>query len=182
MKLKRNILILTILNSIAVNAATPITTKYTLEREENNKQNTKENNLVLPYFFSTDSMGFNLGVGGVSQGYDQEQMAIGGTVYSGGSDSYGLYAGLWNYRIPKTENLYLTAQGFHGYYPEQTSYGTNGSIGFPTNQPFPGSNNSSKDQYLRGEGSSSFLDLKLEYVFPIGLAKESSIVNTHRHE
>lgn len=34
MKLKRSILMLTILNSIVINAATPITTKYTLERRK----------------------------------------------------------------------------------------------------------------------------------------------------
>ena len=87
-------------------ASTPITIKYKIEREENS--NSKFNLLVLPYFFSTETMGLNFGVGGVMQGLFQEQLVMGATAYKG-ADTYGISGGFFNYLIPKTKNLYLSS-------------------------------------------------------------------------
>lgn len=173
---KRNLFITSILlMSNFSYAHTPINAKYTLERAENTNENSLENDLVLPYAFATESMGWNFGVGFASQGYEQEQLAFGGTVYSGGEDSYGVYLGMWNWHIPNTNGLFLSIDGFYGQFPEQTAYGTNGSVSYPINQPFPGSSNSDYEQFLRGSGNSSYLDIKFEYVFPFGDNVDSPI-------
>ena len=41
----------------------------------------------------------------------------------------------------------------------------------------PGSNNSNKESYISGAGYSNWADVKLEYVFPIGDHKYSSMKN-----
>ncbi|GAM59741.1 hypothetical protein JCM19231_4101 [Vibrio ishigakensis] len=75
--------------SSACLATTPVSIKYTVNRAENTKKN---NTMVLPYFFSSDTMGFNLGIGGVVQGIGQDQMAMGATGW-GGAESYGFSGG-----------------------------------------------------------------------------------------
>ena len=58
--------------------ARPLTTvKNTTTRAENPKGT--KSILVLPYAFSTDSMGFTVGVGGALKGYGQEQLLLGAT-------------------------------------------------------------------------------------------------------
>ena len=50
--------------------------KSTLSRAENRDGSTK-NKLIMPYAFSTESMGFTAGVGGGTKGYGQDQLLLG---------------------------------------------------------------------------------------------------------
>mgnify|MGYP000315051649 CR=1 FL=1 len=93
-------------------AAPAANVKTTIDRAET-PNNVKEK-LILPYLFSTDSMGLNLGGGGMLSGYFQDQMTIGGTVF-GGEVSQGAGLGVWNFKLPKTERFFLSAVGFLGY-------------------------------------------------------------------
>ncbi|MEZ9235276.1 BamA/TamA family outer membrane protein [Shewanella sp. 10N.286.52.A9] len=131
--------------------------------------------LLLPYVFSTDSMGVNIGLGAMVSGYYQEQMTVGGTVY-GGDVSYGVGGGVWNYKLPKTERFYLSLVGFMGYYPQQKAYASSGDGYTPPGTPLPGSNDSSTEQFLQADGSSNWWDIKLEYALPIGATKDKGRV------
>ncbi|MGS0673807.1 BamA/TamA family outer membrane protein [Shewanella sp. 0m-4] len=147
--------------------------KTTIDRVET-PDNVKEK-LILPYLFSTDSMGLNIGVGGMLSGYFQDQMTVGGTVF-GGDVSQGAGLGVWNVKLPKTERFFLSAYGFLGYYPDQRAY-TGGSREFiPSGTPLPGSNGSSNQQFLEADGSSNWFDIKLEYALPIGATKDKGRV------
>ena len=147
--------------------------KSSLNREES--EDKVQENLILPYFFSTDTLGFNLGVGAMAKGYHQEQMTIGGTVFKG-DVSDGLYAGLFNYRIANSQRWYLSASGMKAYFPDQRAY--TGGIGVPldNNTSLPGSNDSSNEQFLEANGDSDWLDVKLEYALPFGATKNNGIV------
>ncbi len=154
-------------------AATPVGMKYTITRAEN--ADSTKNAMVLPYFFSTDTMGFNVGVGGVVQGIGQEQMVLGGTGWTG-ADSYGVSAGLWNYRPWFADRAFISIAGMYAYFPEQRAY-TNGNIAFE--DPRWGSSGSSPDDYIVGDGYSNWLDIKVEYVLPMGSAKEKATSDYH---
>ncbi len=151
----------------------PANVKTVVNRSESPKFGAEE--LLLPYIFSTDSMGVNIGVGTMISGYGQEQMTIGGTVY-GGDVSYGIGAGVWNYKLPKTERFFLSVQGFLGYYPEQKAYAGGGLDYIPANTALPGSNDSSNEDFLQADGSSNWWDIKLEYTLPIGATRDSGEV------
>ena len=104
--------------SLPVNvlAAPAANVKTSIDRAET-PDNVKEK-LLLPYFFNSDSMGLNIGLGGMLSGYFQDQMTIGGTVF-GGDVSRGVGLGVWNFKLPKTERFFLSTYGFLGYYPDQ---------------------------------------------------------------
>jgi hypothetical protein len=162
-----------ILASTLVCAASPVP-KYNLERTEHSEG--FANKLLLPYAFSTETMGFNVGLGGMVNGAIQDQLTIGATVY-GGADSYGAALGFWNLQIPGTERWFVTGLGFLGYFPEQTAHASVPNEPIPYLRPLPGSSHSSPDDAVVGSGYSNFVELQVEYVLPIGHHRETSTLN-----
>ncbi|MFS1439341.1 BamA/TamA family outer membrane protein [Shewanella sp. 10N.286.48.A6] len=152
----------------------PKNIKSIVNRAESPRVGTEE--LILPYAFSTDSMGLNLGIGTMVSGYGQEQITIGATVY-GGDVSYGVGAGIWNFKIPRTERFFLSAVGFVGYYPQKKAY-AGGTLNYtPAGTPIPGSNDSSNEQFLQADGSSNWWNIQLEYTLPIGATRDKGQVH-----
>ena len=158
---------------VNVLAAPAANVKTSIDRAET-PDNVKEK-LLLPYFFNSDSMGFNIGLGGMLSGYFQDQMTIGGTVF-GGDVSRGAGLGVWNFKLPKTERFFLSTYGFVGYYPQQRAYAGAGREFIPAGTPLPGSNDSTNLQFLEADGSSNWFDIKLEYALPIGATKDKGMV------
>jgi len=132
--------------------------------------------LVLPYAFSTDTMGFNLGLAGMRRGFYQEQMTVGGTGF-GGEVSHGIMLGLWNFKVPGSQRLFFSTYGFVGYYPDQQAYTSFPGQYTPAGTPLPGSNDSSEDVFLEANGSSNWWDMKLEYSLPIGATRDRGMVD-----
>ncbi|MEZ9140922.1 MULTISPECIES: BamA/TamA family outer membrane protein [unclassified Shewanella] len=163
----------TVLLTLPSAIAAPANVKSAVNRVET--KDTGVEKLILPYVFSTDSMGLNLGVGAMVSGYHQEQMTIGGTVY-GGDVSYGAGAGVWNYRLPKTDRFFMSLVGFMGYYPQQKAYAGGAGEYIPVGTPLPGSNDSSNEQFLQADGASNWWDIKIEYTLPIGATRDKSTV------
>ena len=132
--------------------------------------------LILPYAFSTDTMGLNLGLAGMGRGFYQEQMTLGGTAF-GGEVSHGVMLGAWNFLVPGSQRLYFSTYGFVGYFPDQQAYTSFPGEYTPAGVPRPGSNDSSDEAFLAANGSSNWWDMKLEYSLPIGATKHRGSVN-----
>lgn len=145
--------------------------KMSVERSENSRG--VSDTLVLPYIFSTNSMGTVIGLGGMRRGFHQDQMTVGGTFF-GGKESHGMAGGVWDYRFPTTERLFISAIGMIGYYPRQRAYAWQGFV--PPGVTPPGSNDSSPDQFIEARGSNNWFDIKLEYSLPIGAAKDEGMI------
>ncbi|WP_173670916.1 BamA/TamA family outer membrane protein [Vibrio mediterranei] len=159
------------LTAVVAQGATPTNVKSRIDRQETPDR--IRESMVLPYLFSTETMGLNVGVGGMIKGIYQDQMTIGGTVF-GGETSYALAGGVWNYMIPGTERVFLSAYGMFGYYPKQRAYTSGNAYYTP---PRPGSNGSSNLDYLEADGASNWFDIKMEYVLPIGVTKDKGLVD-----
>lgn len=155
----------------SVQARPNTSVKNTLLREENPKESTK-NSLVLPYAFSTESMGVTLGVGGGTKGYGQEQLLLGATVFGSFEEAVGIFLGMWDYRPSFAKRFFFGAQGMVGHYPEQRAY-TN--ITFQQGVPRPGSNDSDMNQYGQDSGYDNWSDFRLEFVLPLGSARDDAL-------
>ena len=144
--------------------------KFSLTREENPRQ--KKNQLVLPYAFSTDSLGLTIGVGGMIKGYGQDQLMVAGTAMGSFDNAAIGGLGIWNYQLPVIKRLFFSTVGSIGPYPNQRA-----SINEPRPDGVPdaGSNDSHKNDYLMDSGSDNWVDFKLEYVFPLGSGKTAPI-------
>ena len=73
------------------------TVKHHSFRAENTKVGGQES-LVLPYLFSSDSMGTVIGIGAGVKGYYQEQLLLGGTVFGSLDETWSLYCNKRGYR------------------------------------------------------------------------------------
>ena len=101
-------------------------------------------------------------------------MSIGGTVYGGG-ETRGLGLALWNYRVFDSERFFISAIGMLGEFPLMRAYSPLPNTIIPVDQPRPGSNDSSFDDFIEANGVSNWWDVKLEYVLPWGAAKDTSM-------
>jgi hypothetical protein len=145
--------------------------KSTLVRLENGDQETRTS-LIVPYGFSTDSMGVTLGVGGGAKGYGQDQLVLGATAFASFEEAVGMFVGMWDYRPPFTERIFFTALGMVGHYPQQRAYSARY---FQPGVPRPGSNDSDKSQYAEDSGLDNWTDFRLEYVLPMGSARSDAL-------
>jgi hypothetical protein len=162
---------------VAVFAAAPLhagdntTVKSSLTRMEQADHNSKTS-LILPYVFATESMGVTLGLGGGTRGYGQEQLLLGATAFGSFEGAVGLGIGMWDYRPPFTERFFFTAFGMAGHYPQQRAYSARS---FRPGMIRPGSNDSDKDQYAEDSGYDNWTDFRLEYVLPLGSARQDPV-------
>jgi len=128
--------------------------------------------LVLPYAFSTDSMGFTMGAGGLLKGYGQEQLLLGATAFGSFDDAVGLFLGMWDYSPSWAQRFFISAQGMVGHYPKQRAYS---ATSYKPGTDRPGSNDSDKDDFAEESGYDNWTDFKLEYVLPIGSAPKDGL-------
>jgi hypothetical protein len=144
--------------------------KNTLTREENPKGGSK-NSLIMPYAFSSESMGTTLGVGGGTKGYGQEQLLLGGTAFGSFDKAGALFLGMWDYRPSFANRFFLSAQGMAGHYPKNRAYTGN----FQQDTTRAGSNDSGADGYVEDGGYDNWTDFKIEFVMPWGAARNDSM-------
>ena len=165
------LLIMLIFSSTIVLARPVASVKYNSVREEASRYGKEM--LVLPYVLSTESMGSLVGVGGSVKGFGQEQLLIGATAFSSADDAEALYLGIWDLRLPWLNRLYISALGSTGYYPRQRAYAE-----YPDNYTGvkAGSHDSSPDDYVEDAGHKKWLDVSLEYVLPMGAARDQSMI------
>lgn len=144
-------------------AAPSATNKFTIVRSED--PGTTQITLFLPYAFPSDLMGTTFGMGTVVKGYGQEQLLFGATVFGSTDAAAGTIIGMWDYRLPWLDTLYLSAMGSVGYYPRQRAYTALNRTGKDSEA---GGNDSDPNDYMQHQGVDQWFDLKLEYVLPMG--------------
>ena len=134
--------------------------------------------LWLPYIFSTNDLGTIFGLGAMLSGAYQEQLVIGATAFtSSDAKTMGIAAGAWDYRLKFSNRLFITVIGMLGDYPLMRAYAP-GDPGFVDNDKIrPGSNDSDYNDFIEASGSSNWWEFSLDYVLPIGQAKNNPIAN-----
>ncbi len=147
------------------------TSVKTIQVRAENPRGTKSH-LALPYAFPSESMGVVAGVGGGMKGYGQDQLLVGGTAFGSFDSAVGLFLGLWDYRPSFANRFFFSAQGMIGHYPRQRAYS---APFFTPGAPFPGSNDSDREDFVEKSGYDNWTDFKLEYVLPIGAGRNDAL-------
>ncbi|MCW8863650.1 MAG: outer membrane protein assembly factor [Colwellia sp.] len=130
--------------------------------------------IVLPYFFSTQDLGFVLGAAVRKKSESQPYMSYGATAFAG-ADAKAIALGMWNYRLESSERLFFSSIGMLGDYPLLRAHAPPPNKYIPADVPRPGSNDSSANDFFASEGLNNWWDIKAEYVLPIGNAKKNPI-------
>lgn len=151
-------------------AKTTARVKLNVDRVENIK---KRETLILPYAYSSDDLGTMIGIGTMATGLYQKQMSAGATVFTG--DSKGLGFGIWDYKLFGTKRFFISSVGMVADFPLLRAYSPLPNELTPPNEPRPGANDSSFDDFIAAQGSNNWWDVKLEYVLPWGNAVDSAM-------
>lgn len=159
------------LAAFQVNAKPSANVKSNNERAESTKERVT---LILPYAFSTEDMGFNLGVGAMANGLYQKQMSVGGTVFKG-ADTQGAVIGVWDYQLFNTKRFYISGIGMVGDYPLLRGYTSLPDTYTAPDEARAGSNDSSFDDFFVSKGTSNWWEVKVEYVVPWGNAEHKAM-------
>ena len=141
-------------------------------REGDEEGPIKSRTIILPYAFSTEILGFGVGLGGTYGPKSKPQSLYYGTGYATDNGSWLALLGGYNLQLPKLERLYIRPymifsrdsmmRVYAGYNPE-----------YPTERP--GSNESSAENYLEIDAKQATLDLEMRYTLPWGHYRDNPI-------
>ena len=131
-----------------------------------------EQTLSLPYAFYNESIGFAVGYVYGVVGRPQKQATLLATAMAGTKGSaLGFLVGR-DLQMPRVERLYLDPVISVGYFKDNDSY-INGNPDLPDERA--GSNDSDKDNFVKGDGWDNFFRLKFKYLLPIGAGRDQII-------
>ncbi|MFK5937660.1 MAG: BamA/TamA family outer membrane protein, partial [Sulfurimonas sp.] len=137
-----------------------------------NNSDTQKSYILLPYLFSSDTMGLTTGVAGIMHGYYQPQMTMFATAFVGsiedlGSEqarSKGAIFGISSYKPEFSKRIFINFLGSYAYYPNQRLY-LNGSNESKQNIQSTTPNEATP---LQTQGYNNWFKLDFHYVLPLG--------------
>jgi hypothetical protein len=128
--------------------------------------------LAVPFPFYNESFGFGVGFVYGRSGWPEPQSRLLGTVLGGTAGSAMLLIAGQDLRTPWLDRLFIDLFASVGYFSEIESY-INGNPDFPNQDA--GTNNSSKHNFVTGEGFDNFLRIRLHYLLPLGHGRDQII-------
>ena len=132
--------------------------------------------LSLPYAFYNENFGFAAGYVYGVVGQPQRQSTLLATVMAGSKGSaMGFLVGR-DIQMPRVERLFFDPVVSVGYFKDTESY-IDGNPDFPNERA--GSNDSDKDNYVKGDGWDNFFRLTFKYLLPMGDGKDQ-IISTYK--
>jgi hypothetical protein len=123
---------------------------------------------VIPYVFSTESLGTGIGVGAFVSAISQPQASMGVTGFVTDNDSWLLAGILHNYRFDGWDRAFFDLYAQFSHFTDERFYAYNPPL---NTSPRPGSNDSDKDDYISGISNDQHIELTLRYVLPLGAGK-----------
>ncbi len=138
--------------------------------EGDEKGDPKSSSIIIPYAFSTETLGFGVGVG-VSYGPKGVSYYYSTAFATDNGSSYFMLGGN-NLRIPWTERFYVRPWVSVGHYTHMRIF-VDGNPNFPDERA--GSNESSKDNYREVDANDVLVDFEFRYILPWGHYRDSSV-------
>jgi hypothetical protein len=135
------------------------------------KETTK---LWLPYAFYSGNLGLGYGLGGVVNGWLQPQFTAGGVIMHSSRGASALALVGKDYRLYPRERWFVDGTLFVSRFNEQRGY-FSGISSVTDNSATNGSNESSEDDYVEGEGNDNLFELDAKYILPIGAGRDEIV-------
>ncbi len=127
---------------------------------------------LLPYAFYNQYFGFAVGAAYGASGSPQKQMSYVASAMAGTAGSGAVYFLGKDIQVPFFDRLFLDPWLSAGYFQNQNVY-INGNPAYPNQEA--GSNGSSKDNYVSGNGSDLYAYLTFKYDLPLGAVRDNPI-------
>lgn len=140
-------------------------------REGDEEGAIKSRTVVVPYAFSTETLGFGVGLGG-SYGPKSQSLYY-GTGYITDNGSSFLMLGGSNLRIPGFERLHINPKVMFGHFTHLRIYVGDDNPGYEGERA--GSNESSADNYIEEDAKDAVVDLEMRYTLPWGHFRDEAV-------
>ena len=127
---------------------------------------------LLPYAFYNQYFGAAAGVAYGASGSPQKQMSYVASAMAGTAGSGALYFLGKDVQLPFCERLFVDPWLSAGYFQNQNVY-IDGNPRFPNQRA--GSNGSSDNNYVQGDGSDLYAYLTFKYELPLGAVRDNPI-------
>jgi hypothetical protein len=128
--------------------------------------------LAIPFPFYNESFGFGVGYVYGRSGWPEPQSRLLGTVMGGTAGSAMLLIAGQDLRTPWLERLFIDPFASAGYFGDTESY-IDGNPDFPHEDA--GTNDSSKKNFVRGDGFDNWLRVRLHYLLPLGHGRDQVV-------
>lgn len=136
------------------------------------RENGEPEPYIVPYGFTSETMGLVIGAAAGISGLPQEQSSLFTTALVSNDGAAAVYAFFNNYQFSNNTHLFLDVGLGLGEFPQQKAYI---DLLPPGNSPPAGSNDSSADDFVTTDGFSNWIEIDFKYVFDIGNAKSNPI-------
>lgn len=134
-----------------------------------------EQTLSLPYAFYNENFGFAAGYVYGKVGSPQKQATLLATAIVGTKGGMGFLVGR-DIQMPRVDRLFLDPLVSAGYFSDNEAY-IDGNPDFPNQRA--GSNESSRHNFIEGDGWDNFFRLNFKYLLPIGDGRDE-IITTYK--
>ena len=134
-----------------------------------------EQTLSLPYAFYNENFGYAAGYVYGKVGSPQKQALMLATAIVGTKGGMGFLVGR-DIQMPGVDRLFLDPIVSIGYFSDNEAY-IDGNPDFPRQRA--GSNDSSEDNYIQGDGWDNLFRLNFKYLLPIGDGRDE-IITTYK--
>ena len=125
--------------------------------------------LAIPFPFYNEAFGFAAGYVYGRAGWPEPQSRVLGAAMAGTRGSGMLLVAGQDLRTPWLDRLFIDPFASVGYYGEIESF-INGNPDFPNQDA--GTNGSSRQNYIKGDGFDNFARIRFHYLLPIGDGRE----------
>ena len=140
-------------------------------REGDETSDLKSSTILVPYAFSTETLGVGVGVG-ASYGPKGESYYY-GTAYATDNGSSLFMLGGNNLRVPWVERLHMRPTFIVGHYTHMRLFIGNNNPDDPFERA--GSNESNKDNYQEEDAMDIIMDLEFRYTLPWGHYRDVAV-------
>jgi len=134
-------------------------------QEQGEETAPRSHTIILPYAFSTETLGFGLGIGASYKPKSYPHSLYYGTAYMTDNGSTMLMLGGSNLQIPGIKRLHIRPKFINSYFTHLRVYVDDPASPSPEGA---GSNESRADDFLDEEANETILDLELRYTLPWG--------------
>jgi hypothetical protein len=141
-------------------------------REGDEEGEIRSRTIIVPYAFSSETLGFGIGLGATYNPASNPQSLYYGTIY--GTDNGSAMALIGGYDLPMfgSERLHIRPSALFGHFTHMRIY-VDGNPNFPNERA--GSNESSKENFIEENAREARVDLAMRYTLPWGHFRENTV-------
>jgi outer membrane protein assembly factor BamA len=158
--------------SLLALAHSPSASAQYIIQEESNDGAVTSGLLIVPYIFSSETLGIGVGAGGSYIPQRNPHSLLYGAGYATDNGSAALLLGGFSHRVPGTDRLFINPYAMLAHFTRLRVY-ANGNPDYPLERA--GSHNSSSSNFIEEDAQEIRLSGEMRYILPLGHRRDTAV-------